>query len=110
MIALSVYLVARGKRTICSIYQCRRAIKQRVFRKAKKDTWNKFVNSLNSRTTTKKVWEKFKKVNGNSKPRIVPPIENGGSIITPPDEIADTFAVYYANISRDPQKERKTGK
>ena len=31
-------------------FQRRRAIKQRTFRKARKDTWNKFVNSLNSRT------------------------------------------------------------
>ena len=54
-----------------------RAIKQRVFKKARKDTWNKFVNSLNSRTPTKKVCEKFRKVNGNYKPRIVSPLDRG---------------------------------
>ena len=91
-------------------FQRRRAIKQRVFRKARKDTWNKFVNSLSSRTPTKKVWEKFKKVNGNYKPRIISPIERGGSIITTPDEIADTFAVHYANILRDPQKKENREK
>ena len=37
-------------RTKLRTFECRRAIKQRVFRK---DTWNKFVNSLNSRTPTK---------------------------------------------------------
>ena len=37
----------------------------RVFREARKDTWNKFVNSLNSRTLTKKVCKKFRKVYGN---------------------------------------------
>ena len=56
-------------------FQCRRTIKQRVFRKARKDTWNKFVNSLNSKTQTKKVWNKFRKVTGNYKPRTVSPLE-----------------------------------
>ena len=80
--------------------QCRRAIKQRCFRKAKKDTWNTFLNSLNSRTPTKKVWDKLRKVNRNYKPRKIPLLERGGNIITSPDEIADTFVDYYANISR----------
>ena len=80
---------------------------RQTFRKARKVTWNKFVNSLNSRTPTKKVWEKFKKVSGNYKPRIIPPIERGGSKISRPDKIADTFAVHYANISRDPKKKGK---
>ena len=88
-------------------FQRRRAIKQRTFRKARKDTWNKFVNSLNSRTPTKKVWEKFRKVNGNYKPRRIPPIEKGGSIISTPTEIAETFADHYTNISRDQNKERR---
>ena len=90
-------------------FQRRRAMKQKVFRKTRKDTWNKFINLLNSRTSTKKVWEKFKKVNGNYKPRRIPPIEKGGSIISTSDEIAETFAVHYTNISRDQNKERKQG-
>ena len=40
----------------------------------------------------------------------IPPIEKGGSIISTPIEIAETFADYYANISRDQNKERKPGK
>ena len=67
------------------------------------------MNSLSSRTPTKKVWEKFKEVDGNCKPRMIPPMERGGRIITTPDEIADTFAVHCANISRDPQK-KESGK
>ena len=82
-------------RTKLRTFQCRRVNKQRVFRKA---TWNKFVNSLNSRTPTKKVCEKFRKINGNYKPRIVRPLDRGGNIITSSDEIADTFADHYANI------------
>ena len=78
-----------------------RAIKQRVFRKARKDALNKLVNSLNSRSPTKMVWDKFRKVNGNYKPRTKPPLERGGNIITSPDEIVNIFADHYSNISRD---------
>ena len=42
-------------------FQRRRAIKQREFRRARKDSWHKYINSLNARTPTKKVWERLKK-------------------------------------------------
>ena len=106
----SLYIVHRRdptKTTKLRSFQCRRSIKKRVFRKARKGKWNKFVNSLNSRTQTKKVWDKFRKVNGNYKPRTILLLEKGGSIITSPDEIADTFADHYSNISRDPHKKTK---
>ena len=78
----------------------------RVFRKVRKNTWNKFINSLNFRTPTKEVWDKFKKVIKNYKPRIISPLESEGNIITSPEEIADTFADHYANILRDPYKNK----
>ena len=69
------------------------------------------MNSLNSRTPSKKVWDKFRKVNGNYKPRIIQTLESGGNIIISPKKISDTFvADHYANISRDPHKKSKQGK
>ena len=56
------------------------------------------------------VWEKFRKLNGSNKPRIVPPLHRGGNIITSPYEIADTFADNYANILKYLQKKSKSGK
>ena len=66
-----------------------------------------FVNSLNFRTTTKKMWKKFRKVNENHKPRIVSPLNRGRNIITSPDEITDTYADHYENISKDLHKKSK---
>ena len=37
------------------------------------------------------MWENFRKVNGNYKPRIVLPLDRGRKIITSPDEIADPY-------------------
>ena len=56
------------------------------------------------------MWEKFRKVNGNYKLRIVPPLDRGGNTITSPDEIADIFADHYANILKDLHKKSKPGK
>ena len=53
------------------------------------------------------MWDKFRKVNRNYKPRIVPSLDRGGNIITVLDEIAYTFADHYANISKDLQKKNK---
>ena len=86
-------------------FQHWRTIKQSIFRKARKDTWNKFVNSLNSRTPTKKVWGKFRKLSRNYKPGTTPSLERRGNIITCPEEIAD-----YYPIPRDPHKKSKPGK
>ena len=55
------------------------------------------------------MWDKFRKVNGNYKPKIISPLERRGNIITTLDEIADTFTDHYANISRDLQKKNKPG-
>ena len=88
------------KTTKLKSFQGRRAIKQRVFRKTRKDTGTYFVNSLSSRTPIEKVWDKFRKVNGNYKSRTIPPMERRGNIISSPDENADNFAGHYANILR----------
>ena len=54
------------------------------------------------------MWEKFRKINGNCTPRIVPSLDRGESIITSPDEIADTFADHYVDISKDQANQRET--
>ena len=62
------------------------------------------------RTPTEKVWEKFRKVNGKYNQRIVPPLDRRGNKISSLDDIADTFADNYANISKDLYKKSKPGK
>ena len=68
------------------------------------------MNSLNARIPTKKVWEKFKKVNGNYKPRKILPLEGRENTNTLLIEVAEIFADYYANISRDPDKKNEPEK
>ena len=48
--------------------------------------------------------------NGNYKPRIIPSLKRRGNLITSPEEITDTFADQYENISRNPHKKSKQGK
>ena len=68
------------------------------------------MNSLNSRTPTKNVWDKFRNITGNYKSRTIPQLETRKNIITSPDEITDTFADHYVNILRNPGKKSKSRK
>ena len=54
--------------------------------------------------------DKLRKVNGNYKPTIIPPLERWGNIISSPKEIANIFADQYVNISRDSNKKSKPDK
>ena len=68
------------------------------------------MNSLNSRTPTKKLLDKFRKVNGYDKSRTIPPLQRAGDIITSPEEIVDSFSDHYAKISKDPIRKVNQGK
>ena len=76
------------------------------FMKSRKDTQNTIANSLNFKTPTKKVQDKFRKVNRSCKPRIIPPLERERKTIISPEEIADN----YENILKNPHKKSKPGK
>ena len=103
VVTLEVYMVGKSKKdNMLNISES--------FGKVGKDTWNKFMNSLNFRTPTKKMWDKFRKVNRNYIPKIIPPLERRGNIITSPDKIADNFTGKYANILRDPHQKIKIKK
>ena len=66
------------------------------------------MNSLNFRTPTKKVWDKFRKVNGIYKPIIILLLERGRNIITSPNKIADHYEIYQETLIRKVnQKEQK---
>ena len=62
-----------------------------VYKATRKDAWNKFVISLNSRTQINKVWDNFRKVNGHYNPRTIPSWERRGNMITSPDNIAGQY-------------------
>ena len=49
--------------------------------------------------------EKFRKVNGNYKPRRIPPIEKGGSIISTPNEMGNIYRLSEVNASYREQQE-----
>ena len=83
-----------------------------MFRKAKNDKWNKFLNSLKLQNLNQEGLES----NRNYKPITMPPRRRRVNTITLPDKIADTFSDHTVNISRypykksEPEKHRKNRK
>ena len=79
--------------TIQNIIEYKRyaAKAKRCIKKAKKETWRKFCNSITPETPTKEVWNMIRKMNGNSIPRNITLIEDN-RIITDEESQAKTFA------------------
>ena len=81
-------------------YKRRNSIKQRIYRNARRDSWKEYISKLTSRTPTKTVWEKIRKINGKYYPKPLPAIHNNGHLIKDPIEVANLLASYYSNISK----------
>jgi len=50
-----------------NIYRIVRAKARRTIKESKRASWKKYVSSLNSRSSVKKVWDTIRKINGKSK-------------------------------------------
>ena len=73
-------------------YKRAKVLCRRTFNEAKKRNWEKFVNSINSRTTMKAVWSKIKKISGKFKASPPPVLEENGRIISCSNQVAEKMA------------------
>jgi len=63
-----------------------------MIKKAKAESWEKFVGSINNNTTTKELYNKMGKLSGKSKNNSVKALEVRGENITNPQKIVDLLA------------------
>lgn len=78
-------------------YKKYRAICRRTFNYYKKESWKKFVSSINSTTTSAIVWNKVRKLTKNSSfPRIT--LSVNGQLTDNPSLISNTFADFFSQI------------
>ena len=65
---------------------------------ARRESWNKYVSSINSSTNSGEVWRKIKTTDKghNGVKKII--LKVGNSIIHSNDQVAEHFAMYFANI------------
>ena len=91
----------RKKTTITNIiiYKRRQAIKRRIYKEARRQSWINYISTLTSRTPTKQVWEKIRKINGKYIPTPQPSLLVNDNYISDPTKVANIFAFHYTNLS-----------
>ena len=77
------------------------AIFKRSIIQAKKQSWEKYIGTITERTPMKKIWTKFRKINGNGNNQPKHPLKHNGEIIHDDKKIADIFGTHLQKISSD---------
>ena len=81
-------------------YKRKRAICKRVFKEAKRESWEKFVTSINSTTPTSMIWKKIRKTSKKFSTPKLPLLERPDlSVTNDPTETANIFGTVFSNIS-----------
>ena len=77
-----------------------RAKARRTIKDAKRTSWRQYVNKLNSRTPTKKVWDMIRKVSGkNKKSECVQIKSSNGNMSNSTKEISNAFGENFQKKS-----------
>jgi ribonuclease HI len=80
------------------------AIAKRTIIKKKKDSWEQFVGSLDSKTPSAKVWRVIKSMNGKQHTRSIPIISDDNSIVSK----ANIFANHFSRFNVPTERTRET--
>lgn len=76
-----------------------RAKARRTIRKCKRNSWREFISKLNSRSPIKKCWDMVRKINGKRGGPQIQYLEEEGTKVTNPKDIADILASTIAKNS-----------
>src|SRR5262249_18708683 len=80
-------------------FQHARAAARRVRRKAERESWRKYVTSINSSTPTKVVWNQIKKMRGNNCSYSMSIMIQNGVPITNFMNMANLLGEHFASVS-----------
>lgn len=76
-----------------------RQICRKLIREAKKKSWNDFVQSINSRTPSSKVYEKIRRISGKYKKHQITSLIINSQIITNTNQICEAMADSFSSTS-----------
>lgn len=80
-------------------YNKAKAICRHIFIKARRESWQGFVSSINERTSSHKIWKKVEKINGKFNSHPSPILKDEDDIIQDPIHVANKLAESFARIS-----------
>ena len=81
------------------IYKRALAKQRRYYKKAKKESWLHYINGINSKTPSKVVWQKIRKLSGKFVPAPLPTLKMNETLITEPNEVANKLGEHFSEIS-----------
>ena len=88
-----------GSRTAKVIYQRALAKQRRYYRRAKRESWIYYINGINSKTSSRLVWRKIKKLSGKFVPPPSPTLKVNDNLVTDPTEVANALGDHFSNVS-----------
>lgn len=80
-------------------YKKANAISRKVINEAKRETWQSYVSSINSQTSSKEMWQKIRCLKGVQNYQLLSIRGDDGATITDQNEIANILAKSFAIVS-----------
>ena len=88
-----------GSQISKTIYQRSLAKKRRYYRKAKRESWMYYINGITSKTPSRLVWRKIKKLSGKFVPSPPPTLKVDNQLLTESLEVAEALGKHFADVS-----------
>jgi len=76
-----------------------RALARRTQRQSRRELWQNYISSINSKTPLNKIYKKVKKIQGQNCPPSAPWIIQDGRRITDPVEVSEALGTHFENVS-----------
>jgi Reverse transcriptase (RNA-dependent DNA polymerase) len=74
-----------------------------LLKKARRDAWREFTNSMTCHTPSKEIWNKIGAISGKRKGNNITKLRNGDQVLAQPLQIANRLAKHFAKVSETSQ-------
>ena len=85
-----------GTPTSKVIYQRAMAKQRRHFWKAKRNSWLYYINGISSKTPSRVVWRRMRKLAGKFTPAKTPSLKMGDTLVTYPADVAECLGQHFS--------------
>ena len=75
------------------------AKQKRTNKKAKRDSWKRYISEISSKTPSSSIWKKIKKLQGKFVPNPLPVLKVDDKYVSDPKEVAELFGKHFAGVS-----------
>ena len=88
-----------GTPTSKVIYQRAMAKQHRYFQRAKRNSWLYYINGVSSRTPSRVVWRRMRKLAGKFTPAKTPSLKVGDTLVINPADVAECLGQHFSEVS-----------